>query len=425
MTGLDNEVVVVSAFGRGNWLAAELARKGVKNALVDVSKKFVGWSPEDRMGPFGFFQNETLTESQASQIQDESFLETVPEGFVVWAKDGVLDTTGPMAAELLKRWGVSEGQIEHLRRGSPSLVEDEFQKMWFVNLCHSLAGSRWVENRAAHHEGTPQPVFAPHFARRSSRRGAEQNLQWVKNWGSQVFSGAALVDVHGDRGQLTSLEIASEGSQVLRAGNFVFCLTQDELQFLSPKVSEKIFSEKPLRPVWQWQRFRLVIKGSELHREIPLRSVVIEDLHLPWTHENLLVLERTSTGEHYDVWMRLPATQRFQRHYLDEKGSFAARNLGRRLPGCEVEVVEGPPEQKYTAEDLGPARFPVYAAGDERATTTRAWDNVRLSSPETYSTYDLSGVFSEQLKLLNQILDWKRKRDEAAARVVQKAGAKS
>ncbi|MFN9971305.1 MAG: hypothetical protein ACK58T_15565, partial [Phycisphaerae bacterium] len=166
------EIVVVSAFGRGNWLAAELAAQGLTVVLLDVTRGFAHWAPEDWEGPFGIFHPEYLSESQITRLHEEDYMDGVPEGFVVWTKDGVLDTAGPLASELLQKWAVAPEQIQYLKKPEgfnlKSLNTQLFSNSWFLHLCHSLALPYFVDNAQAVGEGQPLPVFSPHFVRRSS-----------------------------------------------------------------------------------------------------------------------------------------------------------------------------------------------------------------------------------------------------------------
>ena len=65
---LQSDVTIVSAYGRGNWLAAELSNLNHRVSLVDVSKGLGRWAPEDWEGPFGFFQSEHLLPSQVESL---------------------------------------------------------------------------------------------------------------------------------------------------------------------------------------------------------------------------------------------------------------------------------------------------------------------------------------------------------------------
>src|SRR4051794_13320435 len=101
----NRDVAIVSAFGRGNWLAAELADLGLKVSLVDVSEALGRWTPEDWEGPFGLLKAEFLKTSQLERLNEEDYFDSVDEGFVVWLKDGPLDLKGPLTAYQMERRG--------------------------------------------------------------------------------------------------------------------------------------------------------------------------------------------------------------------------------------------------------------------------------------------------------------------------------
>jgi hypothetical protein len=412
------EVIVVSLFGRGNWLAAELAREGMSVALLDVSRAFGHWAPEDWEGPFGVFQVENLTESQITRLHEEDYMEAVPEGFVVWTKEGTLDTVGPLASELLQKWDVSAEQVEYLKKPDPQALESfsdlNFRSSWFLRLSHHMASNSFSENTLAFLPPSPLPVFSPHYVRRASRRGYEQSLEWVASWGVTVLDKVKLVDLVWQGKQLQGFEIASDWSGVIRGEQFCWCLSSEETEHLSQTIREKIMPSGVLKSEWQWQRYRVHIEGSQIHRDIPLSTVCIEDTGLPWAHENLFVLQRAVTGSDYDMWLRLPSSRRFHRKYLEEKGQKALHFLGRRLPGCELSITQWPAEALYDAADLGPSRFPVFAAADLARTPRKApWGNLHVDNVETWPRLDWSGMFASQSPLRAQLMQWKQKKMEA------------
>jgi len=413
-----NEVLIVSAFGRGHWLAAELARKKMKVLLLEVSGGFGHWSPEDIEGPFGFFQSEFLTETQITRMTEEDYRDSVPEGFVVWPKSGPLDTAGPISAELMRKWGVGSDQIETLRKGGgptdKNFWQRPFHEVWFTHLCHSLALPCFVDNARSAEFGKPLTVFAPHMVRRVSRRGFDQSLNWVGSWGAEVLEKVKLVDVTIQGRDLIGVEISSEWSGFIRTEQVIWCLSSEETEHLNRSVREKIMPGEVVRPLWQWQRFRFRIGGSDIHKDMPLHFVMIEDLGLPWSHDNLCVVQRCVTGTDYDLWLRLPSSQRFHRQYLEEKGEKALRHLARRLPGCELEMTGWPIEATYDATLLGPSRFPLFHEKQIFSSGKRGHlSNVQWSNPESWVRIDASGIF-EQQNILNANIDlWKHKKEEA------------
>ena len=73
------EIAIVSIFGRGHWLAVELAKVGIPVALVDVTPDQGPWSEVDQLGPFGSFKAEILLE-QNVKLQSQ--------GVCLWLNDG-------------------------------------------------------------------------------------------------------------------------------------------------------------------------------------------------------------------------------------------------------------------------------------------------------------------------------------------------
>src|SRR5690606_29496624 len=146
---------------------------------------------------------------------EEDYMETIPEGFVVWTRDGVLDTAGPMAAQLLEKWNVSPEQVEYLkkRQGKPPVTGD-FNKNWFFNLCHNLAATEYEAN-AVLHNVAPLPVFSSRYIRRLSRRGYEQNLEWVSSWKVKVLDKVQIKDFVFQSRQLKGFEIISDWSGMI------------------------------------------------------------------------------------------------------------------------------------------------------------------------------------------------------------------
>ena len=118
------DVAVVSAFGRGHWLAAELADAGRSVALIDVSAKMGRWAPEDWEGPFGFFRTEKLKASQVERLIEDDYHDTVDEGFVVWLKDGPIDIKGPLSSFWLQKKGI-QGEFSKYVSSYESLSSDD------------------------------------------------------------------------------------------------------------------------------------------------------------------------------------------------------------------------------------------------------------------------------------------------------------
>ena len=101
----DTAVSIVSIFGRGHWLATELARKGIPVSLIDVSDSMGNWPAEDWEGPFGFFKNEKLLASQLERLIEDQEVQENAQGFSIWLESGPLEMKGPLTQHRLgERW---------------------------------------------------------------------------------------------------------------------------------------------------------------------------------------------------------------------------------------------------------------------------------------------------------------------------------
>ena len=85
------DVIIVSIFGRGDWLASEMSRAGFQVQLVDVSPSMGRWAPEDWEGPFGFFHSADLNETQVAQLFEGESVVKIPSGFCLWTDEGPLN----------------------------------------------------------------------------------------------------------------------------------------------------------------------------------------------------------------------------------------------------------------------------------------------------------------------------------------------
>jgi hypothetical protein len=421
-----NDLIVVSAFGRGNWMAAELASKGLKTILLDVSDVLGHWAPEDWEGPFGFFQAEWVSKSQLTRLNEEDYMDQESDGFVVWLPDGVVDTAGPVSNYRLKKRGIDESQKKYVTQFDSLKPEERlklrqgfsassFNDNWFVNFAHSFASNRFSQNSEAMHYAKPAPLFSPHSIRRNSRRGYEQNLKWVESWGAKVLKVKDIKDISFNSGYIQSLEIQSDWSGVLTAGQYIWSLSGVESLHLSPSVANSLFSQV-IWPSWQWQRYRMKFEGADIWQTLPPHLVAINDLGLPWTHENFIVMQKSVTASDFDVWMRLPHSQRFHREYLVDKGQKAKEFIESRLPGVRVKLQNHPQEYEYDEKDLGPARYPLYDPQTIAKYKTGSWINLHYDSPEVWDLLDWSSAFQSQAKIVSEISEWKKTRDEKRER---------
>lgn len=418
----ESKIVIVSAFGRGNWLAVEFRSMGFQVSLVDVTNHLGVWAPEDIEGPFGYFQPDSLLQTQKARLDQEDYADMVDEGFVVWPSSGPLDTRGPHSPYLLERRQIGVDVLEYLeqydrlpekRRAelNKKLKQKSFQESWLAHLAHSMASPVYAPNSEALKRGRPLPLFSPLAVRRVSRRGVEKSFEWLKGVGVTCFENARLKDISISGRLLQSLEIESEWSGVMAADQFIWTLSSAETRKLGEKYLEELYPDGALRPDWVWQRYRVDLQNRNLYDFMPLKYVVLDDPALPWTHANLQLVQKTSSLDSLDSWVRIPEVHRFQKGYLEEMGSEILSIMKKRFPACEPKIIDYPQDYLYDETQLGPARFSVFDYERREQLKRRVLTNLHFDGSELWESLDWTGQFSHQKKILEIVKAWKTELD--------------
>ncbi len=413
------DVVIISAFGRGNWMAAELAGKGISVQLADVTEQLGRWAPEDWEGPFGFFREDDLLASQLSRLSEEDYQDEINEGFTVWTKEGPLDMRGHLAPYWLESnpgMALAKKYVQTFHTADEDVVEDleedllneGFSRNWLAQLAHQLASPVYMPNALSLHEGEPLPLFSPFAIRRVTRKGAAKSLDWVRAQGAEVVSSAKVIDIATEGRNCVGVQIAGEVSRVLSGDNYIWCLSSGETQFIAPKAGTLLFPKGPLTAEWCWMRWRLQGHLGLYSGSVPAHFVMIEDLSLPWTHANMLVVQRTEMDSKFDVWARIPSHHRFQRGYCEEFSRTIAEFLDRRIPNFKAQVQEQPQDYHYDVAELGPALYPVFDSATRAAWSAKAYKNLEYDGIETVKNLDWTGRFARQLEIVAKMVKWKQ-----------------
>lgn len=348
------DLVIVSAYGRGHWLAGELARQKWSVHLLDATAALGGWGPEDWEGPWGLFDLPELSPSQRSRLLDEDVAISVPSGFTLWPPQGPLELGGELATFHSRAFGVHEDVRTYLRatgdaetslervfepvptqsseedleaeardsvsrrlRSSASLWLDSltagvrrapplkgrershrkvsqlpFEEAWLAHFAHALAGNRYVENRDAIFAGAPLPLRAPYGVRHVTMQSFEAGLARLEAAGVRVTRNASVNDVRIHNGMVDAFEMVAQRRGVESGRAFLWMLSSHETEFLSESVARAIYPDGALRPAWAWTRFRIRVNDNSAARALPLGFAMVENIFLPWTHSNLSMIKR-------------------------------------------------------------------------------------------------------------------------------------
>lgn len=416
------DVILVSAFGRGNWLASELSRQAsLKVCLIDVSEQFGRWSAEDWEGPFGIFQSENLSQTQLGRLSHDDYSDLNPQGLTLWLKNGPVDFMGPIT----QFWLETESPLLHLKKYLVqwessvqssdqlnlvrSLQNRTFDKSWMIHFAHQWASTQFHDNAHGAEQGSPLSIFSPWMTRRSSRKGLGKSLEWCTDRGVETFSKSQLIDFEFEGREIKGVEIKSDKkSGALSAHNFVWCLSSQETEYLLKRRSLQLFPKGSVTPQWFWVRYRVDVDLGNYDRTIPDHFVMIQDNRLTWTHDNLLVMMKTVNDQSFDVWARIPHHQRFQKSVLQRLSDQIVEKVKDRIPDSSPELTHMPQELNYSYEELGPALFPVYNPQDLKKPPIQSLSNLFGLSPETWERLDWTGRFQNDELVFQQIDQWKK-----------------
>ncbi len=423
------DVAIVSAYGRGQWLAQELASQGWSVTLIDTSDELGKWQPEDFEGPFGLFETNEIGESQRARFGADEEAHLVAQGLVLWLGDGPLELKSELTDFYLDQRGVPTFVREYLRHeGSFSRRTSEmkqvrelgFEKNWLAAFAHQYAANVYHENFQALQSGEPAPVFTSLRMRGASGSGLAQSLMLCQKSGVRLVRKASIADARFNGKDLEALEVVAERSGVERAKSFVWMVTSEESQRFSAQVKEKIFPNGYISPAWSWLRFRISMKATPATEVLPLSCVLLRDSHLPWAHQNFLILRRTPIVGEVDIWVRMPSWARFDKPYLENLGEQIVQELKLRIPLSEPQVKARPAEYTENYSELGAARFAVYGAEQLAKLNAIYHRNLFFAGPEQWTSLDWNGLFSCSQRTLKGLQHLKAQRDAALAKQAPK-----
>lgn len=405
-------VVIISAFGRGHWLAAELRKQDLLVTIVDVTKTLGKWTSEDWEGPFGFFQDETLTASQLHELEVDADLQSRDQGVTIWLASGPLELSGPLAEFLMQKEGLSPDCGQYIRshgRDAKSVRDLPFQKNWLVHLAHQLADHVYQGNADSIESGRPANLFAPWGFRRLKNMEHEESLANLRELGAQVHPDSEVVDVGFTGKMVEGIEIKGKWSGLIPGEQFVWMLSSEDSTRFVPAVRTKLFPWGHVEAEWSWIRFKLEIKQIHDLLPLPQQMIVIQNVFCPWTHENLCILRTRENNRHFDTWLRIPTQMRFQRSYMEKIAAQLIQHLDARIPGAGAKVVEWPADYNLDYRDLGAPRFPVFTRSALTKFSPESFRNFYFGGPEYWESLDLSAQFRRQEFILNEIVTAWRK----------------
>jgi len=411
------DVVIVSIFGRGAWLAKRLRKTGMQVSWIDLTSCLGSCSSEDWVGPFAFFKPSYALEDAADYFSDNSQYEDVSQGLSVWTASAPLELRGAVAQhQWTSRFGLA-GDLDHLKKLNDHSV---LEKGVWKNLVSRPIEDNWVfrflltadaisvrEFKDMLEPMACLPLAASIQHRHSSKDFVNQVQENLRKEDVNVIVSNKLLDLSLHGRFLDGVEIQADRSGVVLGKNFVLCLSSWELDFILSKGVRSVYTSF-IEPKWVWTRFRVRFDKGECHRDLPSYIWIVNDEAQDFTRENFMIVESSDRAEDYDVWVRLPCSQRVQRGYHERMAEMIVRNLESRIPASEVSVIEMPMESRKDLSELGPSLFVHYSEADISRDPRTQIRNLYLSQPEVWSQISWLGSLKKDKSILDNLTKWWR-----------------
>lgn len=433
------EFVIVSAYGRGDWLAGECATRGWKSTLLDLTEVVAGVSQADgprfqevltdAEGPFGFFLGDDVPEAFSEVMARQGDFLPSPEGFTVWLKSGPIHFSGPLAETHLTLLGFPAEAQKFLKEAQTAAIvkrsrgqefkEMEFSSLWPVQLAHAFAGKSHLPSDRAVDSGVPAPLSAPFSLRRFSSAGAQACFARLRALGVTVREQASVIDLRLDeKGKLVdAIEVADEQGGAEQALAYIWCLSSAETKRLPAHVFAQLYPGGVLKPSWYWQRFSLELTAERGDEAFPAMTIAIDDLFLPWERANFQVVRRRLSPRSFDSWVKLPIRAAGDLEYLESTAREMEAFLANRMPQFAPRVTVLP----TGAEPYPQPPVPIWAEEEISDLEMLNVKNFFFSSPENWASLDWLEMYRHQARLLPRLQQIKDAADAFARKEQAKA----
>ena len=370
------DAVIVSAWGRGAWLANQLVQLKKKTAFIDLSSHWPNLQ-EEIEGPFGFFIPEDMDMFQQEWWRSQ----WIPseQGFSVLSDDLFLhfkDTFLSSVYAKRKDYSAVRSYLIHQKQPSGS-----FKETWLIHLIHSIFSSVSAGLNSIVKSSRPLPVFRD-FGVVSSPLNSLSLLH-----PDVIYQQRSVFDYQIKKREDSYL-LANNREFFLKAKQIIFMLNPAELSSFHPLLFLTLF-RKRIQPSWYWDRF--VFDFDFGSYPFPAHFVCVDPSQVPWNGHHLLVCKRdTHFKNRLNVWVKLPCTEkdelRMAQNIQDE--------LKRKFPNfkCSFRSYNSSPKSFL---------FPVYDSSDLNRIFVASDSNIFNG----WDPYDISwnGWAAQEFRILSQI----------------------
>ncbi len=414
-SSLQKQLLIVALYGRGHWLASECQKMGYDVALLDLTHLINDWSVEDQEGPFGVFASKQHTSSQMARLTDEGPLILSDRGYVIWLKSGPLELKGPLGDFQLQNACISDKVIEYLRFAESLSASERsgflshikklsFEENWLAHLAHQISASTLMENTRGLTFGKVIPLMNSFYHRSFHKTSLHKTVFHKKAYqeDSSLFLSAVKKRLHLDVNQ-SFLEVQYQKNKRIKAQQVIWMLSSCETEFYFKESASVLFPKGVITPECYWTRYRMRFEKALALESLPGHFVMIEDIYLPWMHDNLSFVQRQAL-DIIDVWIRLPYTQRGEKDYVQHYGQCVQKQLEEKIPGCVLSIQDWPKDVQTNPEVLGPSVFGVYNLKERHNLERSSLKNMIFEGPEIWTSLSWNGQFRSCQKTLQKMI---------------------
>ena len=456
------DVVIVSNWGRGAWLAHQLQQKAFRTTVFDVSALQPVLSSAEREGPFGVFLPSHLSDLQKHYLCGDNFY-SIQQGFSVFTSQGPVEFRGPLNNFFMETWkdfqfshsilnpeglsSLSRGHVfanlaealplekgKKLREFSnrisipSSFSEDRFgfsdrkkarkvkgsiESNWLLCLAKEFANSYLEQSEPLHYKFSP--LFSDYVLRESSQRYfsdlkyslQKEGVEWIDVPSTDLSSPSnCLKDF-----EFKKTHVEFKWNEEIQKSRFlIWTLSGPEtLQCFSNSLSVLFPKWEP--PVKIWRRFSLFWDQGTFAKVIPLLLLILPEYirrdtvlsgqeHIQNGEEAFLSLKHNPAAAKMDLWMLCPYVERFNESILSSYLEAALDRLNRLFPDFAIKGYL--PEQEICHD-----YFVLYKKGDllkKKSNNKKFQRRLFHLNPESTGKMDAYSLMQQSGYVLDDLL---------------------
>ena len=295
-----NNVLIVSAWGRGSALAHQLRKQNYLVTFVDMSPCLSLCSSE-REGPFGILVPEDLSDLYKQMLcGDSSF--SVPQGFSCFTSEGPIESQGNFSI----------------------LPKSKQQFLW------SLA-QKWTNSYTSDSSIEWDICRGKYFLREHSTMYLNELRAFLESTGVQWISLDTAKEIIIKKDYVEMEDVSKESLLVWALGGL-------ESRELFPKYFDLLFPDWS-EPDYIWRRFSLKWNLEKFQNTLPSLLVVSEDIKESFElQEGMMSIRKHPFSSKTDIWILCSYPQSTDKPYASHLISSAEDKINSLFPFAPVEV---------------------------------------------------------------------------------------